>query len=285
MRFDKDAFALDDVTGAVGGGRLAGRLSFRSADDGVNVQGKIALTGADAASLLPSGARPAVTGSLAFSADVTGAGLSPVALIGSLQGSGKIALSDAQFAGLDPRAFDAVTRAVDRGLAIDAVRISDVVGKALDSGQLAVKHADGAIAVSAGQMRLGNVTADAKDAALSLAGTLDLTNGTIDGRLILAGVREAAGARPDIYLALKGPLAAPSRSIDVSALTGWLTLRAVEIQAKQLRDIENTQRRANPPAPQPKSDMAPVLPAPVNIEPLPAPGRRRQPAASVGSQN
>ena len=90
----------------------------------------------------------------ALSADVEGTGLSPVALIGSLQGSGKFALTDAQFAGLDPRAFDAVTRAVDQGLAIDAARISDVVSKALDSGQLAVKQAEGTIAVSAGQVRL-----------------------------------------------------------------------------------------------------------------------------------
>ncbi len=72
--------------------------------------------------------------------------MSPVALIGSLQGSGKFALADGRFAGLDPRAFDAVTRAVDQGLAIDAARISDVVSKALDSGGLAVKQAEGTIA-------------------------------------------------------------------------------------------------------------------------------------------
>ena len=73
-------------TGDIAGGRLAGQLSFRSAEDGVKAHGKFSLTGVDAASLLPSGARPPVTGSLALSADVEGSGLSPVALIGSLQG-------------------------------------------------------------------------------------------------------------------------------------------------------------------------------------------------------
>ena len=285
LRFGKDEFAFDDMTGAVAGGRLAGRLSFRSAEDGLKARVKISLTGVDAASLLPSGARPPVTGSLGFSADVEGAGLSPVALIGSLQGSGKIALSDAQFAGLDPRAFDAVTRAVDQGLAIDAVRISDVVSKALDSGQLAVKRAEGTIAVSAGQVRLSNVTADSKDAALSLAGNLDLTDGSLDARLMLSGSGQAAGARPDIFMALKGPVAAPARSIDVSALTGWLTLRAIENQSRQLREIENAQRQAKPQAPQPKRELAPALPAPLDIRPLPVPGRSGQPAASVGRQN
>jgi uncharacterized protein involved in outer membrane biogenesis len=285
LRFGRQEFAFDDITGAVAGGRLAGQLSFRFAEDGLKARVKVSLTGVDAASLLPSGARPPVTGSFGFSADVAGAGLSPVALIGSLQGTGKIALSDAQFAGLDPRAFDAVTRAVDQGLAIDAVRISDVVSKALDSGQLAVKHADGTITVSAGQMRLSNVTADSKDAALSLAGNLDLTDGSLDARLKLSGSGQAAGARPDIFMALKGPVAAPARSIDVSALTGWLTLRAIENQSKQIRDIENAQRQPKPQAPQPKTESAPALPAPVDVRPLPVPGRSSQPEASVGPQN
>ena len=120
---------------------------------------------------------------------------------------------------------------------------------------------------------------------MSLAGNLDLTDGSIDARLVLSGSSQAAGARPDIFMALKGPVAAPARSIDVSALTGWLTLRAVENQAKQLREIENAQRQPKPPAPQPKSELAPALPAPVDIRPLPAPGRSGQPAASVGPQN
>ena len=283
VRFDKGGFAVDDVTGDISGGHLAGALSFRAAEDGLKVRAKISLTGVDAAGLLPSAARPPVTGSLAVSADVEGSGLSPVALVGSLQGNGKIALSDGQLAGLDPRAFDAVTRAVDQGLPIDDARISDAVGKALDSGQLAVEHADGTLAVSAGQVRLNNATVGGKDAALSLAGILDLTDGSLDARLVLSGSGQAGGARPDIFMALKGPLAAPKRSIDVSALTGWLTLRAVENQARQIRDMENAQRRAQPPAPKPKSELAPVLPAPLEV--ARPPGPRRSPAVSVGSQN
>ena len=283
LRFGRQEFVFDDMTGAVAGGRLAGALSFRAAADGLKAKAKISLIGVEAASLLPPGARPPVSGSFAFSADVEGAGLSPVALIGSLQGSGKIALSDAQFAGLDPRAFDAVTRAVDQGMAIDAARISDMVSRALDSGQLAVKRAEGTIAVSAGQMRLRDVTADSKDAALSISGDLDLTDGSLDARLVLSGSGQAAGTRPGIFMALKGPLAAPARSIDVSALTGWLTLRAIENQSRQLREIENAQRQVKPQAPQPKRDLAPALPAPLDIKPVP--GRSGQPAALVGPQN
>jgi large subunit ribosomal protein L24 len=271
LRFGKDEIGVDDVSGEVAGGRLAGRLSFQSTPDGLKGNVKIALSNVDAAAVLPAGARPPVSGLLDFSAETAGSGLSPVALIGSLQGAGKVTLSNGQFSGLDPRTFDAVTRAVDLGLPIDSTRIGDVVQKALDGGQLSIKRAEGTIAVSAGQMRLSNVTVDSKDAALSLSGNLDMTDGSIDARMVLSGSGRAAGARPDIFMALQGPAAASSRTIDVSALAGWLTLRAVENQTRQLRAIEGQAPR--PVSPAPKSEQAPALPAPIEIRPAPAPAQ------------
>jgi len=271
LRFGKDEISVDDVSGEVAGGRLAGRLSFQSTPDGLKSNVKIALTNVDATAVLPAGARPPVSGALDFSAETAGSGLSPVALIGSLQGAGKVTLSNGQFSGLDPRTFDAVTRAVDLGLPIDSTRIGDVVQKALDGGQLSIKRAEGTIAVSAGQMRLSNVTVDSKDAALSLSGNLDMTDGSIDARMVLSGSGRAAGARPDIFMALQGPAAASSRTIDVSALAGWLTLRAVENQTRQLRAIEGQAPR--PVSPAPKSEQAPALPAPIEIRPAPAPAQ------------
>ena len=283
LSFGKDKVALDNVAGDLAGGRLSGRLSFQAAPDGMIAQTKLSLSGADLNTLLPSGARPPVTGTLALSGEMEGSGLSPVALIGSLQGSGKFTLTDAQFAGLDPRAFDAVTRAVDQGLAIDANRISDVVSKALQSGRLAVKQAQGTLAVSAGQVRLAKFAADSDAAKLSLSGNLDLIGGTLDARLVLSGLGEAAGTRPDIFMALRGPVAAPERSIDVSALTGWLTLRAIEIQAKKVRELERERalerqreqemekaRAAQPPPAPPASNMAVPAPAPIGSTAPPA---------------
>ena len=277
LRLGKDEFTFDDMAGDVAGGRLAGRMSFRAAADGMTARAKISLTGADAATLLPAGARPPVTGSLGLSAEVEGTGLSPVALIGSLQGSGKIALADAQFAGLDPRAFDAVTRAVDQGLAIDAVRISDVVSKALESGQLVVKRAEGTIAVSAGQVRLSNVTAEGKDAALSLAGNLDLTDGSIDARLLLLGSSQA-GRRPAGYLhgiegTGRGAVAQHRRvRADRMAYVAGGRKPGKTIAGDRGR-IAATGTAATEPKPKPKSEQAPALPAPVDIRPVPAPGR------------
>ncbi len=321
LRFGDHALTLGDLAGDVGGGRLGGEVVYKDTDGGLTAQAKLSLSGSDASALLPAGARPPVTGTVDLSAEVSGSGLSPVALIGSLQGSGKITIANAQFAGLDPRAFDTVTRAVDQGLTIEPSRIANVVDKGLESGQLSVKRADGAFTISAGQIRLTTSTVESKDADLSLAGSVDLTDGSLDARLVLSGSTEAAGARPDIFMALKGPVAAPSRSIDVSALSGWLTLRAVEVQAKRLKAIEAAQPKPLPPPPapppaalppamavppispavepttghiivppppppkkEPKKEKAPVLPAPIDILPVPS-DRGRASGSSVGPEN
>jgi len=275
--------SVENATGNFVGGRLSGNVAFRYAEDGLTTRAQILLAGADAAALFPWAARPPISGSLELMADVTGTGLSPVALVGSLKGSGKIVLVNGRIASLDPRAFDAVTRAVDQGLVIDAGRISDLAGKSLEGGQLSLKRGESILQIAAGQVRLANVSVDS-NAPLSVASTLDLTDGSLTARLDLSGLHESAGARPKIFVALKGPLMTPSRSIDVSALTGWLTLRAVENQTKRLRAIENV-----PPQPQdrgmPKTKQAPALPAPIDIRPAPAPRSAGQPAASVRSQN
>jgi uncharacterized protein involved in outer membrane biogenesis len=296
LRFGKREFSIEDMAGDMAGGRLTGSLAYKDTELGLTTQSTLSLTGADASALLPAGARPPVTGALDLSAEVSGSGLSPVALFGSLQGKGAVAISDAQLAGLDPRAFDAVTRAVDQGLAVDTARISNVVRTALDGGQLSVKRATGDFTIRAGQLRLRNVAVDSKNANLDITGRVDLTDGSLDARLVLSGSSEAAGARPDVFMALKGPVAAPARTIDLSALSGWLTLRAVEMQTTRLRAIEAAQQKpsASPPAADlvvppkevpPQKEMAPALPAPVEIHPVPPPKRAGAPSGSVSPQN
>jgi large subunit ribosomal protein L24 len=243
LRFGRNELALADIGGIVSGGRLTGHLSLHSDNDGVTAQGKLALAAVDTASLLRASARPPVAGTLNLEVEAKGTGLSPVALIGSLSGGGKISLSDAEFAGLDPRAFNAVARAVDQGLPVESARIAGVVRRALDSGQLSVKRAQGTLVVDAGQVRLSDVTADSRDAALTIGGNLDLLDGSFDARLVLSGTTEAGGVRPDIFMAWTGPVTAPSRSIDVSALSGWLTLRAIEKQAQRVHELEEAARK------------------------------------------
>jgi large subunit ribosomal protein L24 len=112
---------------------------------------------------------------------------------------------------------------------------------ALASGVLSVALAEGAITINAGQARLSDVTVRAQRADLAVSGSVNLADAALEGRLTLFGMGGASApldSRPEITIALKGPLDAPKRSIDVAALASWLALRAVEQQSKKLEALE-----------------------------------------------
>jgi hypothetical protein len=62
---------------------------------------------------------------------------------------------------------------------------------------------------------------------------------TLFGPSVSEGVNTT---RPEILVTLKGPLAAPKRTVDVAALSAWLMLRSVERQAKHIDAIEAERR-------------------------------------------
>jgi hypothetical protein len=205
---------------------------------------------------------------------------------------------------IDPAVFDALTRAVDAGLPIDAARVRTWIEKALPANALPVAKAEGAITINAGQARLSNLILRTQVADLSASGSLDLSEGVIDARLTLSGPQGTGGvanARPEIAIALKGPIAAPKRSIDVAALSTWLALRAVEQQSKKLEALEGraaspnaapreaavepSKAPADPPPPPPKIriEQAPpkARPEPPPSQNAPAVSRPVPPAAQV----
>src|SRR5262249_35778866 len=193
-----------------------------------------------------------------------GAGMSAVALAGSLNGSGTFTLENARLARLDPTAFAAVARAVDQGLPIDTVRVRDRIDAALARDSLAIALAEGAIAVSAGQARLSNLMVRAQDADLSLSGSVDLAAGAVDARLTLfgnGGPSAPANTRPEIAIALKGPIDAPKRTIEVAALASWLALRAVEQQSRKLDALEGREPAPSPPTPEGQAAPPAAVPA------------------------
>ena len=247
VRLSAGEIAIDGVEGTLAGGRASARLTLRRNPDGLEARGRFALVGADAAAVLPSEGRPAINGRLGFEAEVEGSGLSAASLIGSLKGAGTVTLEDAQISGFDPRAFNAAIRAADQGLAADAAKFRDIVATVLDGGHLAIPRLDAPVAVNAGQARISQTIAYGQGADLTFAASADLADNSIDARLGLTGPAIADGSsttRPEILVTLKGPLTTPRRTIDVSAMSGWLMLRAVERQAKQIDAIEAERREA-----------------------------------------
>lgn len=306
LRFSPSSIGVEIQDSEFARGRLSGDFSTTRSPEGVSAKAHIALKGADADMVVPGQSRPPMSGRVNLNVELDGAGRSPKALIGSLSGAGTLTLADARIAGLDPKAFAAAMRAVDQGLPLDGIRVRDIVTPALDGGALSVRVAEAPFTITAGQVRFGTLLAQADGAELTMSGLLDLTDRTLESRILLTDANAATSAgRPEISIQLKGAVSAPARGIDVAALTGWLALRAVEQQSKRLEAIE---RGVAPPVthsvpsalsaspltlpdrlsilPRTRPELpvaAPVaapLPPPVDIKPAPgfgpAPGDMRQ---------
>jgi uncharacterized protein involved in outer membrane biogenesis len=253
VHFGDSELALQGIEGSIAGGRLAAELTFQRRADGLTARTRLRIVGANAAELLPGDG--SLSGRLTLEATAEGSGMSPVALVGSLAGSGSFTLENARLTRLDPGAFDNVVRAVDQGLAIDALRVRDRADAALGRGPLAVTLAEGAITINDGQARLSNPTVRAQRADLAVNGNVNLAEGVLDARLTLFGAGgggSPADTRPEIGIALKGPIDAPKRTIDVAALASWLALRSVEQQSKKL-DVLEGRAPAEPAQPAPAS--------------------------------
>jgi large subunit ribosomal protein L24 len=291
LRISSAEIAVEDLSGLMAGGRLTGSAVFRKLGEAINMQARATLKGADAGTVFAGEGGP-LAGRINAQVEVEGAGPTPRALVGSLNGTGTVTLEKAEIARLDPRVFAAAMRAVDQGMPLDAAKLRDVAVPALDGGRLVIREAEGAIGIVNGQARLGTVIARADGADLSASGSFDLVTQILDARLVLTATNAPALAgRPELTIALKGPYAAPRRTLDVSALAGWLALRAVEQQSKKLEQIEAERARTAPPTPvpavsPPSASAAPPkaaapLPPPLEIKPAPRPAASPRPAPSV----
>ena len=243
-QFRPAEIALQNIAGGLAGGHVTGELAFRRNSDGLVSHGHVALADADAATVLQTD-KKTIDARLTLKADFDSFGANPAALVRAAHGSGAIALTDAHIAGLDPAAFVAAMRAADQ--AIELAKIQPAVNAALVSGHLAAPQGDAAMTITDGKVSVANATVPAQDgAALTLAGALDFNTGAVDARMTLTAPPPAHALiriQPELAVTLKGPLAAPVRSLDVAALTGWLALRAAELQSRRLESIEANGRQ------------------------------------------
>jgi uncharacterized protein involved in outer membrane biogenesis len=243
-RFAPPEIGLTDLDGKLAGGRLSGGFTFRHDPQSFAGHGHAEIADASAAAIAGS---TMVDGVLSVKLQGESQGLSPEGIVGAFHGGGTISLARAQFAGLSPAAFDAAMRLADQsGGTVDAAKIRAAVSAAMDNRKLAVPKADAEVTIAGGQMRMANAVLPAQDGAqLALDGALDLNAAAIDAQLTLSAEPAASAlirARPELAVTLKGPLAAPERKLDISALLGWLSLRAAEQQTRRLESLEANRR-------------------------------------------
>jgi large subunit ribosomal protein L24 len=241
--------ALQVIDASVASGRIAGELVLLREGGSLVARSRLKLTDADAAELLPGDGK--ISGRLAFEIAAEGTGMSPIALIGAMEGRGRITLTNGRLARLNPAAFDIVIRAADRGMPIDAARVRDTIEAALARGDLAIRRAEAGVSIEGGQGRmLSNPILGTPDVDLAVNGLVNLADGSIDARLTLSaiGVGAPMNASPEIVVSLRGPIDTPARAIDVSAFSNWLALRVIEQQSKNLDELQGRTTKVPQPA-------------------------------------
>jgi large subunit ribosomal protein L24 len=293
LRFADGTLKVENIAGELLGGRLSGEMTVRRAPDAFGLQGELAITDADATQLLFGDGAAPLTGQAALTLKVEGMGRSPRALVGSLNGTGTLALDHVRIASLDPGVFATAMRSVDQGLPIDAPRVRDIANRGLGAGPLVVPHAEATLTIAAGIARIDSFKARAEAADLAVSGSYDFSDARIDLRLAMSGPAAGASLQPEVAVHLRGPAAKPERVLDVSALTGWLALQSVDRQTKKLEAIEQGRAVEDAREPQhkesaplkPESAIAPprrnapqpaLQPLPPAVEIAPAPAERRR---------
>ena len=284
VRFRPAEITVGDIDGSLADGRVTGALAFRHDADGLTVHMSGELAGARAAALFPALSANAVEGPLTVKLQCDGTAQSPLGLVGFLHGSGAITLTDGYFAGFATSIFDAATRAADQSGTIEAANVAAAVNAAMANDGLAVPQGNAALTITAGRLSLGKVTLQGENGgALSLSGTLDLGSGALDARTSFSAPPTENALiclPPELSVTFKGPLAAPTRTLDVTALVGWLTLRAAELQTRRIELIEANRRpEALGPAIRPVSPSIRLVPPGTVVESeapadVPAPGAR-----------
>ena len=195
--------SLTRLQGALFGGRLAldGTLDARKTP-AVSFRVKIERAAVEAA-LLQAAGLDVLGGRLDLAADLRAKGKSEHALIGSLTGTGRLALADGAIKGVDLAAVGKRLGRVSGGLDLLAL-----LGSALSGGKTPFERIQGTFEVRNGVLRTDDVVLRAKAASGEASGKIDLAAWTIDMNTSVALAEPAA--MPPFGVRLSGPLDNPA---------------------------------------------------------------------------
>jgi hypothetical protein len=242
LAFGEGKIDVTDMSGKGLGGEFKAKLQIAKAAAGAEVRGALnfgAVLEAFANANPPRASGP-VSGTLEFA----GRGLSPRALMTTLQGQGKVEFGEAKLDTLWP---GAIPLAADAGLKAEPDKMAATVRRGLASslstGNLPLQQKAFALELADGQLRVKSFAIDTREGRATGVASLDLRTLTFDSQWRLeakAGVSGTAGKQlPAVIVVYSGPVAALGATeprIDSAALEQELSARKIE------RDVEELER-------------------------------------------
>lgn len=241
--------SLDDISGGWLGGQVTGRFSVANTDGSGFLQTRLDVAGADVlrtlnALRLERGMAEAKTpaGRMDVTFVAEGAGKTPAELIGTASGSGEVRFSTVAVDSLRLDILPALIAEVDTlGTEIGEDRVRSIAERLVGEGQSEFKTLVLPFSLSDGTIRIQAASHQTPEAKLDGTLRLDLRSGLIDADLGVAlnpGEAAMEGAEPNLRLVFEGDALAPERSLEVTELTNFVSLRAFEIERRRVEALQ-----------------------------------------------
>nr|WP_269812729.1 AsmA-like C-terminal region-containing protein [Aurantimonas marina] len=243
MSADAGNLTFDNASVTAAGGRLDGRLTLRNANGIGGLTLESEASGFDLAKFWPDLAVDGGPASLDGNIRLDSTGQSYAALVSGLTGAGQVAIANARVPGVPQRVFRPLLAAADQEGFKPDTETGATLRRLSRETSFAVPAATSAFSVTAGRARFAPVSIKDGDETLTLDGAVDLADLTIAADLTLAidpGDDRVEGAEPTVFYSLTGPLADPTLSVDATALTNYLSVRALEREQARVEAMQES---------------------------------------------
>ncbi|MEM6463803.1 MAG: AsmA family protein [Pseudomonadota bacterium] len=225
------------------GGSLEGAITLANRDASALISGQIQLKDADLRPVIWShDGFPVATGRFDLSASFEGAGTSQQDVVGSLSGSGIIDIGGLDLEGFENESLMPILMAADEeGFELDGRNIEELVENVLSNGKFFAGEVSLPFTMAAGTLRMPNIDMSDTGATVRGEARLSLVEEIVNARFSVEFDPEdeaLTGAAPAVTLAFRGPLRQPIRSLDVSEMANFLSLRAFERERRRVEILQ-----------------------------------------------
>ncbi len=263
LRHDEQSLYADDLKASLGGGEASAKLQAARSDAGTSASAQVQVVNSDG-DALNTAVLVLPEGKATLQMTLASKGRSLTALGNALSGNGVLTLDGARIEGLDAGAFDAAITASDSGQATDDAKLKAMIEPLLTQGAVAVNTAQIPFDIKDGRLRVNATALEAGNARVVVSGGYDIPADQADLRAALTSPSLGTQtSRPELQIDLHGIPDALARSLDVTGLSSWLALRAIERETKRLDQLEGKGAPPSSTGDQPHSDAQPSVPVPV----------------------
>ncbi|MBB4477630.1 uncharacterized protein involved in outer membrane biogenesis [Rhizobium etli] len=243
VAYKGDELQLNDMAGNWDGGKLSGNLLFTNADGTGFLQTKLALADSDLAGVvwLRDGA-PIANGKFGLSLSMEASGKTVGEIASSLNGSGELRLGDTSIRGLNLAILPPLLAATDTMQEqINAGKVHPIVETLLSNGEAKLPPLGIPFNIADGTLRVQNVTVANDLARVTADAQIALPEERISATVGIGlnpGTETLPGAEPALRLNFSGLLPSPGKTMDVTDITSYLSLRAFERERRRVERLQ-----------------------------------------------